>query len=178
MLKAIGDKIIVKVDTDETVTKSGIILQGKQERHYSGIVVDVGPAEDAARSGIEVGDWVLYQKGYNFEYEEDKVLYALTLSPEWEKILDDSCQRTELGTMFLLNPVQVQELIETTATTLMRAHQTCGRQPVVLCSPRIRLPLYQLLERHIPTIVVISYSELITDIKVEAIDTIGDAYAQ
>ena len=32
MLKAIGDKIIVKVDTDETVTKSGIILQGKQER--------------------------------------------------------------------------------------------------------------------------------------------------
>lgn len=108
--------------------------------------------------------------------QDDKVLYALTLSPEWEKILDDSCQRTELGTMFLLNPVQVQELIETTATTLLRAHQTCGRQPVVLCSPRIRLPLYQLLERHIPTVVVISYSELITDIKVEAIDTIGDAY--
>lgn len=109
--------------------------------------------------------------------QDDKVLYALTLSPEWEKILDDSCQRTELGTMFLLNPMQVQELIETAATTLMRAHQACGKQPVVLCSPRIRLPLYQLLERHIPTIVVISYSELITDIKVEAIDTIGESYA-
>ncbi len=107
---------------------------------------------------------------------EDKVLYALTLSSEWEKTLDDSCQRTELGTMFLLNPMQVQELIETTASTLMRAHQTVGRQPVILCSPRIRLPLYQLLERHIPTIVVISYSELITDIKVEAVDTIGEAY--
>ena len=108
---------------------------------------------------------------------EDKVLYALTLSSEWEKTLDDSCQRTELGTMFLLNPMQVQELIETTATTLMRAHQTVGRQPVILCSPRIRLPLYQLLERHIPTIVVISYSELITDIKVEAVDTIGEMYS-
>ena len=108
---------------------------------------------------------------------DDKVLYALTLSPEWEKTLDDSCQRTELGTMFLLNPMQVQELIETTATTLMRAHQACGQQPVILCSPRIRLPLYQLLERHIPTIVVISYSELITDIKVEAIDSIGESYA-
>ncbi len=108
---------------------------------------------------------------------EDKVLYALTLSSEWEKTLDDSCQRTELGTMFLLNPMQVQELIETTASTLMRAHQTVGRQPVILCSPRIRLPLYQLLERHIPTIVVISYSELITDIKVEAVDTIGEMYS-
>lgn len=107
---------------------------------------------------------------------QDKVLYALTLSSEWEKTLDDSCQRTELGTMFLLNPLQVQELIEMSATALMRAHQNIGRAPVILCSPRIRLPLYQLLERHIPTIVVISYSELITDIKVEAVDTIGEAY--
>ena len=109
---------------------------------------------------------------------EDKRLYALTLSSDWEKTLDDSCQRTELGTMFLLNPMQVQELIETTASTLMRAHQSVGRQPVILCSPRIRLPLYQLLERHIPTIVVISYSELITDIRVEAVDTIGEMYSQ
>ena len=107
---------------------------------------------------------------------KEKVLYALTLSGEWEKTLDDSCQRTELGTMFLLNPMQVQELIESTATTLMRAHQAVGVQPVILCSPRIRLPLYQMLERHIPTIVVISYSELITDIRVEAIDTIGEGY--
>ena len=107
--------------------------------------------------------------------DKDHVLYALTLSPEWEKTLDDSCQRTELGTMFLLNPMQVQDLIETTAMTLMRAHQQIGMQPVILCSPRIRLPLYQLLERHIPTIVVISYSELITDIKVEAVDTIGES---
>ncbi|HIQ88288.1 TPA: FHIPEP family type III secretion protein [Candidatus Galligastranaerophilus faecipullorum] len=106
---------------------------------------------------------------------KEKVLYALTLSSEWEKTLDDSCQRTELGTMFLLNPMQVQELIESTANTLMRAHQAVGTQPVILCSPRIRLPLYQMLERHIPTIVVISYSELITDIRVEAIDTIGES---
>ena len=109
---------------------------------------------------------------------EDNILYALTLSSEWEKTLDDSCQRTELGTMFLLNPLQVQELIETTATTLMKTHQQIGRQPVILCSPRVRLPLYQLLERHIPTIVVISYSELITDIRVEAVDTIGETYIQ
>ncbi len=107
---------------------------------------------------------------------KEKVLYALTLSSDWEKTLDDSCQRTELGTMFLLNPMQVQELIETTANTLMKAHQAVGVQPVILCSPRIRLPLYQMLERHIPTIVVISYSELITDIRVEAIDTIGEGY--
>lgn len=104
----------------------------------------------------------------------DKVLYTITLSSEWEKILDDSCQRTELGTMFLLNPFQIQELIELSASTLVRANQSVGTHPVILCSPRIRLPLYQLLERHIPTVVVISYSELITDIRVESVDTIGE----
>ena len=104
----------------------------------------------------------------------DKILYVVTLSQEWEKILDDSCQRTELGTMFLLNPLQVQELIEYAATVLMSSHQNIGQQPVILCSPRIRLPLYQLLERHIPTVVVISYSELITDIRVEQVDIIGE----
>ena len=106
---------------------------------------------------------------------EQKVLFAVTLSQEWEKMLDDSCQRTELGTMFLLNPMQVQELIEKTASTLIGAAQQVGEQPVILCSPRIRLPLFQLLERHIPTVVVLSYSELITDIRVEAIDSIGEA---
>ena len=108
---------------------------------------------------------------------EQSILYAVTLSQEWEKLLDDSCQRTELGTMFLLNPMQVQELIESTASTIIRVHQQIGEQPVILCSPRIRLPLFQLLERHIPTIVVISYSELITDIRVEAVDTIGESEA-
>lgn len=105
---------------------------------------------------------------------EDNILYVVTLSQEWEKMLDDSCQRTELGTMFLLNPLQVQELIEMAASILMKAHQDVNHQPVILCSPRIRLPLYQLLERHIPTVVVISYSELITDIRVEQVNTIGE----
>jgi flagellar biosynthesis protein FlhA len=105
---------------------------------------------------------------------DDKILYVVTLSQEWEKILDESCQRTELGTMFLLNPLQVQELIEQAANVLMNAHQNIGQQPVILCSPRIRLPLYQLLERHIPTVVVLSYSELITDIRVEQVDVIGE----
>ncbi|MGE0201441.1 MAG: flagellar biosynthesis protein FlhA [Candidatus Melainabacteria bacterium] len=105
--------------------------------------------------------------------DANKAMFAVTLSNEWEKILDDSCQRTELGTMFLLNPIQVQELIETTGETLRRVQTTYGRTPVILCSPRIRLPLYQLLDRHIPMVTVISYSELIPDIQVQAVGTIG-----
>ncbi len=104
--------------------------------------------------------------------DHEKNLYAVTLSNEWEKVLDDSCQRTELGTMFLLNPLQVQELIESVGESLT-ANEVNGRMPVVLCSPRIRLPLYQLLDRHVPMVAVLSYSELIPEIQVQALGTIG-----
>jgi flagellar biosynthesis protein FlhA len=107
--------------------------------------------------------------------DKTKMMVAVTLSNEWEKILDDSCQRTELGTMFLLNPLQVQELIETTGNTLRDVQTQYNRVPVVLCSPRIRLPLYQLLDRHIPMIAVLSYSELIPDIQVQAVGSINIA---
>ena len=93
-------------------------------------------------------------------------------------MLDETVQRTELWTMFLLTPIQIQTLLEKVVLTLTDVTQKINQQPVILCSPRIRLPLYQLLVRHIPSIVVISYSELTTNIKVEAMDTIGknDSY--
>jgi flagellar biosynthesis protein FlhA len=107
--------------------------------------------------------------------DRDKNMYAVTLSNEWEKLLDDSCQRTELGTMFLLNPLQVQDLVEMTGEALNRVRQTYNRVPVILCSPRIRLPLFQLLDRHIPLVTVMSYSELIPDIQVHAVGAVGTA---
>jgi flagellar biosynthesis protein FlhA len=105
--------------------------------------------------------------------DNEKHMLAVTLSQDWEKILDDSCQRTELGTMFMLNPLQVQELIDTTGEVLKNAQRKQGRMPVILCSPRIRLPLYQLLDRHIPMVSVMSYSELIPDVRVTAVGTVG-----
>ncbi|MFM7468328.1 MAG: flagellar biosynthesis protein FlhA [Vampirovibrionales bacterium] len=104
--------------------------------------------------------------------DQNKNITAVTLSNDWERTLDDSCQRTELGTMFLLNPAQVQQLVELTAQTLQAVQQQYDRVPVILCSPRIRLPLYQLLDRHLPMISVLSYSELIPDIQVNAVGSI------
>jgi flagellar biosynthesis protein FlhA len=104
---------------------------------------------------------------------KQKVMYAVTVSNEWERVLDESCQRTELGTMFLLNPLQVQQLIEATGQTLRGVQQNYNTVPVILCSPRIRLPLYQLLDRHIPMVAVMSYNELIPDIQVQAVGSIN-----
>lgn len=108
--------------------------------------------------------------------DASKMMTAVTLSNEWERVLEESCQRTELGTMFLLNPIQVQDLIEEVVSSLTDVQQNYGTMPTILCSPRIRLPLYQLLDRHIPLVTVISYSELIPDIQVQAVGTIGNEF--
>ena len=105
---------------------------------------------------------------------EDNVIYAVNLSKDWENVLEESKIKTETTTMFMLEPEKIQELVETTALTLMKAHQMINLQPVILCSPGIRLPLYQLLSRHIPTVVVMSYSELFHGVKVESVMTIGE----
>jgi flagellar biosynthesis protein FlhA len=105
--------------------------------------------------------------------DKNKQLLAATLSNEWENVLDESCQRTELGVMFLLNPMQVQELVRAINDTKRLVQQNYGRPPVILCSPRIRLPLFELLDRHLPNTTVIAYSELIPDVKVQAVASIN-----
>jgi GTPase SAR1 family protein len=101
-------------------------------------------------------------------------MLGITLHSNIESALDDSCQRTELGMMFLLNPEQVRDLIEEIRDAVYRVWNQWNYLPVILCSPRIRLPLYQLMERHIPQIIIISYSELIPDINVEVAENIGE----
>lgn len=105
--------------------------------------------------------------------DKSKQLLAATLSNEWETVLDEACQRTELGVMFLLNPMQVQQLVQAVSDTSRMVQQHYGRPPVILCSPRIRLPLFELLDRHLPNTVVLAYSELIPDVKVQAVAAIN-----
>ena len=104
---------------------------------------------------------------------KEKTLYALTLSSELESLLDNACQTTEYCRMFMLTQQQIQSLVNSTAKILLETHKKINTQPVILCTPKIRLALYELLVKPIPSIVVLSYSELITDINVERVGIIN-----
>ena len=47
-----------------------------------------------------------------------------------------------------------------------------GHDPVILCSSRIRLALRRLLERRLPNVTVLSFTEVTPQTTVEAIGTI------
>ena len=74
--------------------------------------------------------------------------------------------------MFMLTQQQIQSLVNSTAKILLEAHKKINTQPVILCTPKIRLALYELLVKYLPSIVVLSYAELITDINVERVGII------
>jgi flagellar biosynthesis protein FlhA len=60
---------------------------------------------------------------------------------------------------------EVRSLVESVDKALRRLAGD-GRQPVLLCSTRIRLGLRTLLERHVPNLAVLSYEELLPAVPV------------
>ena len=69
---------------------------------------------------------------------------------------------------------QIVEFVRAITEKLEVAQECVGRQAVILCAPKNRLPIYKLLKRHIPTVVVLSYLEIADTIKVETVATIGE----
>ena len=49
-----------------------------------------------------------------------------------------------------------------------------GRPPIVLCSPQVRPALKQLTATHIPQLVVLSYSEITRETKIESVAMVSE----
>lgn len=106
--------------------------------------------------------------------DADNFLYAIKLSKEWEKTLEEHLERTALGYVLIMESEQIVEFVEAITEKLEVAQECIGRLPVILCAPKNRLPIYKMLKRHIPTVVVMSYLEVADTVKLETVATIGE----
>jgi flagellar biosynthesis protein FlhA len=71
------------------------------------------------------------------------------------------------GLRFNLNPHMAQQLMEMTAQR-MEEMAAAGFAPVLLCSATVRLAFKRLTERALPTVAILSYSEIASGINVQA----------
>ena len=82
-VKPLGNRILVKQSTQEEVTKSGILLPetADKEKKAQGTIVALGNGEDIVKSGLKIGDVVVFGKyaGDEIEVDEDgkKVEYKI-----------------------------------------------------------------------------------------------------
>ena len=70
-VKPIGNRILVKQNTPEEVTASGIVLPTStdKEKKTQGTIIALGNGEEVEKSGLKVGDVVLFGKYAGDEIE-------------------------------------------------------------------------------------------------------------
>jgi len=102
---------------------------------------------------------------------DDGAVHVITVGPRTEEEIAQSIQQSDHGNTIAMAPWEVQRLLGV-VTTEVEKMAGAGHDPVILCSSRIRLALRRLLERRLPNVTVLSFTEITPQTTVEAIGTI------
>jgi len=102
---------------------------------------------------------------------QDNKLQVITLHPNLEQMLADSVQATQLGSYPVLEPRLARQVLDNITDTIEKS-KARGYAPVLLCSPRLRLPLRRFIVRQLPATAVLSMNEIIPEVDIEAVGTV------
>ncbi len=106
------------------------------------------------------------------QYADDTdTVHVITVGPRTEEEIAASIQQSDRGSTIAMAPWQMQRLLGVVSTEVERAASS-GRDPIILCSSRIRLALRRLLERRLPNVTVLSFAEITPQTSVEAVGNI------
>lgn len=100
------------------------------------------------------------------------MLEVLTVDPQLEKMISTSVRQTDGGSYLAMEPDKVQQIVDNLNKEVSKFEQA-GNQPIVLASPVVRMYFKRLTEQVIPELTVISYNELESDIRVQAIGAVA-----
>ncbi|MDI3298183.1 MAG: flagellar biosynthesis protein FlhA, partial [Bacillota bacterium] len=101
----------------------------------------------------------------------DGRLRVITLDPAAERQLAESIRGQGNGRALVLDPETLGRLVRGLEAELTRALEQ-GVQPVLLCAAGLRFHLRRLVERSLPRLPVVSYSELSDGVPVDVLGTV------
>ncbi|HNR13054.1 MAG TPA: flagellar biosynthesis protein FlhA [Thermodesulfobacteriota bacterium] len=107
----------------------------------------------------------------------DGTIPVITFDQQTEKIISGAIQQTEQGYFLVMEPAMTQRFLEALHQNLEKCTSR-NYQPIVLCSPQIRLPFKRFIDRFVPNLVVLSFNEILTNVKIQTLGTvrIGNAH--
>jgi flagellar biosynthesis protein FlhA len=107
---------------------------------------------------------------------EDGFLKLITMDPGVEDLLLQGIQKAEHGSYLSIDPKIADSII---ASIKQEAEKAMSKniQPILLTSPVIRRHLKKMVEYFIPSLMVLSQSELLSDIGFKSIGKVGLSYA-
>ncbi len=108
--------------------------------------------------------------------EKDNVLKLINLSQETEDLLQKNIQKTDHGSYLAVDPKIAEALITSIKSETEQA-MAKNIQPILLTSPTLRRHLRKMIEYFVPALIVLSHSELLSDIRIQSIGEVGFNYA-
>jgi flagellar biosynthesis protein FlhA len=107
---------------------------------------------------------------------DDGVLKLITMAQEVEDMLVKGIQKTEHGSYLSLDPKVADPII---ASIKEEAEKAMARniQPILVTSPTLRRHLKQLLDQFVPSLIVLSQSELLSDMRFQSIGEVSLGHA-
>ena len=101
----------------------------------------------------------------------DQVLPVVALDPALDQQIASGIQQTPQGSFLTLDPLLVQKIVVRVRQAVERVSLK-GYQPVILCSPLIRLHIRRMIERFLPSIAVLSSNEVTPQTKLQSLETV------
>lgn len=110
-------------------------------------------------------------------YVHDGVLRVITLEPLLEQHLLESRRPSEDGMQLVVDPDRIERLL-TSVRDRVQEVEMGGREAVVVCAPGLRPALRKTIALALPTMPVLSYSEVTcAPVQVETVGVVNDASA-
>ena len=104
--------------------------------------------------------------------DQDDNLTVFTIDPRLEETMINSVHQSEYGSFLALDP-QVGEEVLNQVQEFFANFKRMEKQPVSLCSPRLRPHFKKFTERNYPNLAVLSYNEVISQVKVQSIGVLN-----
>ena len=98
-------------------------------------------------------------------------LMVVTLGHPLERRVAEAIERNEQGEFLSIDPQLAQLMMKNLAVQLEK-FGPMNLQPVVLCSAQIRLHFKKLVDRFMPNISVLSYDEIVPNVKIQSIGVV------
>ncbi|MBW2317511.1 MAG: flagellar biosynthesis protein FlhA [Deltaproteobacteria bacterium] len=103
---------------------------------------------------------------------ENGVLNVLTLEQDVEDVLLDSVQHTEHGSYLSVDPKVAGSIMNSVNKETEKA-MARGFEPIILCSPQLRRHFRRMIERFVPSLMVLSHSELLDSVQFKSLGKVS-----
>jgi flagellar biosynthesis protein FlhA len=98
----------------------------------------------------------------------DGELMVVNLSHSLERKISEAIKRSDQGEYLAIDPHLAQEIMQRLAARLEKFGQL-NLQPIVLCSAHLRMHVKKLVDRFIPNLTILSYDEIMPNVKIQSL---------